>query len=154
MKSRSVYVLFLLFPLLNLFSCSKEKVQLEQKLIETAKEYYTYQKDKKWDSTYEMRSPKFKKIVDKSYYIEQMTKDANGWELVNFEIKDAEKEKDHIILTILFTYEISISNEQKSESRVQSFLEKTEWEKLNGNWYSYDAGYQYHLPLNDPIVRK
>ena len=154
MKFRTVYVLFFLFSLSILFSCSKEKIQPEEELIKAVKEYYTYQKDNNWDATYEMRTPKFKKIVDKSYYKEQMAKDAKGWELIKFDIREAEKVKDNIVLVILFTYKISLDNKQSDESRIQSFIEKTEWEKNNGNWYSYDAGYQYHLSLNDPIVRK
>ena len=85
---------------LFLFSCSKEVI--EPRLLERVAEYYNYQKAGNWSSTYEMRTPGFRKTVDKSNYMAQMKKDAVGWELISYEIKENDKKGDIVNVDILF----------------------------------------------------
>jgi phage pi2 protein 07 len=145
--------LLLIVTVLLLSSCNDNKKFIDKRLRETINKYFEYQKLQNWDATYDMRPPEFRSMVERNYYKEEMSKDSVGWDLINYKIEDVANNNDtKVKLLIKFTYKINIKNSH-TNIRNQSFLENTEWIKISNIWYCYNAGYQYHLPLNDSINR-
>ncbi|KPK37860.1 MAG: hypothetical protein AMJ69_10155 [Gammaproteobacteria bacterium SG8_47] len=111
--------------------------------------YYSSQAEGDWGKTYELRSPEFQKMVERDYYLDQMAKDAQGWQLLSYDIDSFEERGGLIHILIVFRYRIDAG---EGPANVE-FLDRTSWVKSAGRWYSYNAGIQRHLPLNDSISR-
>jgi hypothetical protein len=146
--------LLLIITVIFLSSCNDSKIVIDKSLRETIKKYFEYQKLQNWNATYDMRPPEFRSMVERTYYKDQMSKDSVGWDLINYKIEDVVYNNDtKVKLLIKFTYKINIKNSNNNINN-QTFLENTEWIKISNIWYCYNAGYQYHLPLNDSINRR
>jgi len=122
---------------------------IDPSLNELVNKYYAAQQNKDWSSTYDMRIPAFKKITEKKYYQDEMNKNDKGWKLNSFKIMESDTTAGRVVIKIKFDFTVS----SDEESRDIQLFENTTWEKINGKWYCYNAGHQYHLPLNDSIVR-
>ena len=145
---RYLNVIFVFFVLTITFSCTDNDV--DPNLKKFVEKYYSLQQNKMWHKTYELRIPAFKKITDKKYYQDEMDKNDKGWKLNSFEIIDSNNnDAGRVVVKIKFNFTIRT----EKESKEITLFENTTWENIEGQWYCYNAGHQYHLPLNDSIVR-
>lgn len=118
-------------------------------LLRAVNVYYKAQQVGDWDRTYAMRTPHFRAITEKGYYKRQMDADSKGWNLLQFKVLSARSDNSTVSVQMRFRYSIADSG----KTHVLDFPESSVWIKIDGTWYCYNAGIQYHLPQNDSFTR-
>lgn len=149
---------FLLFTFTTVICCQALSGQGRNPLLDNLekriKEYYMYEKNKEWDSTYLYRTPLFRKSVPFGVYKDIMSRDNQGWTLLGTEIVNIKVEDNFVYVEIRFI-------EEYPKGYLPSFLKKrimeikeiTLWEEIDGEWYARNPGGRGHLSLNVDLVR-
>ena len=124
-------------------------------LEEQIKNYYEYEKKKDWDNTYLYRTPLFRKSVPLKTYKGIMSKDSNGWELLDIQIKSIVMEDHLATVKIDFTEKFPKEGfflPKFLKAKTIAVAEVTLWEQINGKWYVRNPGGRNHLSLNVDLV--
>ncbi len=122
--------------------------------------YYSYEKAKKWEKTYELRTPDFRALVPLDTYVETMRRDSQGWQLKEFTAIEVNKKGNRAVVKMRFVEEppadfltnIGPTGAQpKPKMREMAFMENTVWLSIGGIWHCAEAGSRMHLSLNHAV---
>ena len=131
----------------------QQKIPID--LLERIDQYYTMEKNNQWELAYALRSKEFRNTFDKLYYVSEMKKASNGWQLIKYDILKFSIDKDRVILTITFHDKPPESFRKEhnfyNDLSEISFEDKSVWEKDKGIWYCVSAGRRHHLVLNGSV---
>ena len=159
---RSSIAFFALLGLLLVSSCTVEARLRELPGLEArVKMYYSAERSKDWEHTYELRTPDFRRTVAREAYISRMRKDSEGWKFIEYEIKSVKKKNDKVYLTIHFIEEPSTDSfyyrslvkqlpPGTSPPKTFEMDDESIWVQVDGQWYSHGAGTRLHLTMNAP----
>lgn len=125
------------------------------KLIKTINEYYNLEKNELWDKAYDYRTPTYRKVVLKDYYIKRMSEDNEGWHLVKFEIVDLKIDNNRATARIKFMEksprEVNVLGHTLKDYN-NTIQQDTKWIKYGETWFSLEPGTRTHLHENVELV--
>lgn len=162
MTSQKIAMLFLMvLPILE--SCAPQISSNEKILKERVLEYYALEANEEWRSTYEFRTPGFRKVVPLESYAKSMETDNQGWKLISYNILDVNKKDKDVYFRIQFIEKGPLSvlpnNVRESISltnKATTVTVKTEgisaWRYIDGKWYCVNAVSRDRLTQNEAIV--
>ncbi|MGM0594721.1 MAG: hypothetical protein ACQETD_09310 [Pseudomonadota bacterium] len=118
-------------------------------------QFYSLEKEKEWNKTYEFHTNLYKSVIGKAQYVSTMKEDDKGWRLIDFDIKNYMRKGSKVILRIDFTENPPKEFFEKigAPTAVNTFVneETVIWVHENNEWYIYDAGTRSRFSVNTPI---
>ena len=126
--------------------------------------YYEAEKAHDWQTTYELRGPRFAAIVPFENYVRQMEIDAAGWELLAIDGRSVLTEGALANVTLSFQEALApavaqlllgpelASPSQPGQGQRYSQPEVTQWVFDDGRWLVLTPGARQHFVFNERMV--
>jgi hypothetical protein len=142
-----------------IMGCAEKDINLtDQKYIDlknTIHRYYDLEKAKKWTAVYSMRTPNFRQTVELETYVSAMEMDSQGWELLEFDILSATKNKEEVVVKIRtlesFSKDSDFGRSLGGQIDKSYFTDYSVWKRIDGQWYCKASGSRGHLSLNSAL---
>lgn len=139
-----------LFPFLWLVGCADIQECTSVSSIEVAKVYFDAEMSQKWDVTYGLRPNDFKSIVPFKVYKEQMSKDAAGWKMLNFNLGDIQSGDKKATIQVEIIEELPLQLIKDNISTI-NFKGVVKLKCTDNQWKIVEAPSRSHYSFNSKL---
>ncbi len=118
--------------------------------------YYDAEAAGDWETVYGMRVKDFRWSVARDYFITAMREDAEGWELLDYKVLEAEETLNNVRVRLKFRYRVTAQDHAwarlvADRDGIVELEDVASWVFEDDEWLCEHAGVRAHLPMSDSL---